>query len=629
MERLDDLLLEWEDRRDRGETVGPESLCPDDTRLQRELAGRIRLLEAYDALMSPAGIGVHAVVPSSVGKYSVLDILGSGGMGVVYRAQDPVLHRTVAIKMIQPRHVALSGERAKARFAREGQALARLDHPSIVRVYEADVRDGPPYLVMEFVRGGSLASHRERLTAAGSRLILPLMEKVARAVQYAHAQGVLHRDLKPANILLGENDEPRVADFGLAALLNNHAADFGEGIGSPAGNRTDVSVLTTDAALPGTPAYKAPEQFDPAYGKLGPATDVWAMGVILYELLVGKRPFFETAEANLADVVINSPAPRPAKVSKEVVAVISRCLEKQPEKRFQSAGELAHALHRLQGLSRRTMNQRALLAGGALLATGVPIGFLASDPYRRFRWRTLGLVQSVRARKKVDLIEHGGSMPPYYLRSGEEVTQIAMSPEGLVVRSPTYSIVELLPELPDGECHVELEMRHDSSEFRPGGEGSVGLFFAAARVYRDDLIHHFLGYTFFDEFQTIPEVAIAAKWYQVPTPSSEAIARRRGPFYGSNSKTSIEMVPAPKPFRALSLTISPNSATLTWHGPPQRELGPYSEADTKQNLELIDKELFDHKLPEISPALAADYKPRLGVFVSGGKITVRKLRITP
>jgi len=528
--------------------------------------------------------------------------------------------------MIQPRHTALSGDRAKARFAREGQALARLDHPNIVRVYEAEIHDGPPYLVMEYVRGGSLASHRQRLTAAGWQAIVPVVEKVARAVQYAHAQGVLHRDLKPANILLGENGEPRVADFGLAALLTltNDAADHRAGTGPATNWRTGDDVLTADAAQPGTPAYKAPEQFDLAFGKVGPTTDVWAMGVILYELLTGQRPFAETSQTSLADVVAGSPALLPAGVSSKLAAVIARCLEKQQEKRFQSAEELADALHRLQGLSRRTMIRRVAVAGGALLAAGVPIGFLASDPYRRFRWRTFGLVQSVHAGREVDLIEPGGPMPTYYLRSGEGVTQIGMSPEGLVVRSPSYSIVELLPELPDGECHVELELRHDNSEFRSGGEGSVGFFFAAARVDRGDLTHHFLAYTFFDEFERPPGVALAAKWYRAPARGVDAIASSRGPFYASNSAAFIEPVPASKPFRSLRFTISPNSAWVTWHGPPQHNLGPLRAGDTMKDLELI-----DHEQPGLGSALVANYKPRLGVFVSGGKITVRKLRVTP
>jgi serine/threonine-protein kinase len=624
-DRLGDLLLEWEDRRGQGQPIGPEALCPDDPALRRQLADRIRLLEAYDALMSPVDGAAPPTVPDRIGKYEVLDTLGSGGMGVVYRAHDPVLRRVVAVKVIQPRHAAVARDRALARFAREAQTLARLDHPNIVRVYEAEVRDGPAYLVMEYVHDGSLAAQRERLAKVGARGILALVEKVARAVQYAHSQGVLHRDLKPANILLGDDGEPRVADFGLAALLTTDDAAPEGPKHSAADTRTEWSVLTSGAGRPGTPAYMAPEQFDPAFGPIGPGTDVWAIGIILYELLTGLRPFADTPQTPLPDAVARSPMPPPAGVSGRLAAVVARCLEKRPEKRFGSAGELADALRRLQGLSRRSLIRRAVLAGGALLAAGVPIGILASDPYRRFRWSTHDRVRSVRAGRPIDLVEPGGPLPAHYLRCGDMVTQIGMSPEGLVVRSPSFAVLELLPELPDGDCDVELELRHDNSEFKPGGDGCLGLFFAAARVRWENLTHHFLGYTTFDDFERKPVLALANLWYAEPAPGADAIAppyRMFGPDHCANYVTP---APAgPKPFRSLRFRISPERTQVTWDGPPRLDLGPFRAADTTGYLNHLDRDR-----PGLGPVLCADYKPRLGVFVAGGKITVRKFRISP
>src|SRR5262245_9336946 len=146
MGRLDDLLLEWEDRQGRGEPATPEMLCPDDATVRLALTEQIRLLRAFDALVAPAPEPMPAV-PDRIGKYEVRGILGAGGMGVVYEAWDPALARRVAIKMIHPRHRALHGTRAVDRFVREGQALARLRHANIVDVYEAGLHDGSPYLV--------------------------------------------------------------------------------------------------------------------------------------------------------------------------------------------------------------------------------------------------------------------------------------------------------------------------------------------------------------------------------------------------------------------------------------------------------------------------------------------------
>src|SRR5262249_54455377 len=187
----------------------------------------------------------------------------------------------------------LTKQIARARFEREARVLAQLRHPNIVPVHAAGLTDGRPYFVMDFVPQGSLADQMERIAARPERAV-ELVANVARAVDHAHRRAILHRDLKPSNILLDENDQPLVCDFGVAALLD---ANVGRNANAPSdqvegadANRTWPRLTSTGAAL-GTPAYAAPEQLDPAFGAVGPATDTWALGVILYEMLTGRKPF--------------------------------------------------------------------------------------------------------------------------------------------------------------------------------------------------------------------------------------------------------------------------------------------------------------------------------------------------
>jgi WD40 repeat protein/tRNA A-37 threonylcarbamoyl transferase component Bud32 len=274
-------------------------------------------------------------VPSQAGLvipgYEIHGELGRGAMGVVYKARQVKLGRLVALKMILPGAHA-SAEQV-ARFRTEAEAVARLQHPNVVQVFEVGEYDGRPFFSLEFVDGGSLADRLDG-TPWGSRPAARLAETLAEAVHAAHQRSIIHRDLKPANVLLTADGQPKVSDFGLAKRLD------------------DRSGWTQSGAVLGTPSYMAPEQAAGRTGAVGPAADVYALGAILYELLTGRPPFLGTTVMDTLDQVrrrepvppraLNPQAPR------GLETVCLKCLRKEPEKRYASARELADDLGRWQ-----------------------------------------------------------------------------------------------------------------------------------------------------------------------------------------------------------------------------------------------------------------------------------------
>jgi predicted Ser/Thr protein kinase len=283
----------------------------------------------------PAG-----ALPRTFGDYELLEELGRGGMGIVYRARQRSLQRTVALKMIR------AGEQAHpndlARFQAEARAAAQLDHPHIVPVYDSGAHDGQAFFSMRLVEGQTLAA----LLARGP--LQPFeaarhLATIARAVHHAHQKNILHRDLKPSNILLDRDGQPHITDFGLAKRVRTP----GE-----AG-----SALTQSGALVGTPAYMAPEQVSPNWGTPGPATDVYALGVILYECLTGRPPFQAASPVDTLFLVLDQDPVRPRllnpRVPPDLELICLKCLQKEPDLRYQSADELADDLE-------------AFLVGGAL-----------------------------------------------------------------------------------------------------------------------------------------------------------------------------------------------------------------------------------------------------------------------
>jgi len=282
---------------------------------------------------NPADAGTGAL--PSLEDYELLEEIARGGMGVVYRARQRSLNRIVAVKMVLTGRLAKKSE--LQRFRAEAEMAARLQHANIVAIHEVGEFEGQPFFAMDYVEGKSLAelAHNEPLPAKRAATYL---KAIAEAIEYAHSKGVLHRDLKPSNVLIDQNDEPRITDFGLAKRLDE--SDLS----------TSHSPLTLTGQVMGSPNFMPPEQATADRKAVGPASDVYSLGAILYQLLTGRPPFMaETltqtlrlaAEAEPATPRLLNPAASP-----DLEIICLKCLQKDPKKRLASAQELADELGR-------------------------------------------------------------------------------------------------------------------------------------------------------------------------------------------------------------------------------------------------------------------------------------------
>ncbi len=314
------------------------------------------------------------------GNYQLLEESGRGGMGVVYKARQRDLDRVVALKMILSSRLA-SDEEVR-RFQQEARAAAGLRHPNIVGIHEVGQIHGQHYFTMDFVAGRSLARLSEGGPLEPDRAAR-LMATVARAVHYLHAHGIVHRDLKPSNILLDENDEPLVTDFGLAKVFQ------------------DDTAKTQTGTILGTPSYMAPEQARGDTAEISPRTDVYSLGAVLYELLTGRPPFREENQLNTILQVLEGEPTLPHRINSrippELERIVMRALEKAPANRYDSAAGLADDLERYlrhepletkpiglrQRLRRFARRQPALVAHGVgilTMAAIVQVNYLINRP---------------------------------------------------------------------------------------------------------------------------------------------------------------------------------------------------------------------------------------------------------
>jgi tetratricopeptide (TPR) repeat protein len=443
----------------------PEDVCASCPELLPEVRRRWRQIRCVqselDALFPPSseeGTSPPAIPPPDtlpdVPGYKVEGVLGHGGMGVVYRAFHLRLHRPVALKALLAGSYALSKERE--RFEREAEAVAALRHPNIVQIYDIGDVNGQPYFTMELVEGGSLAEAIQGVPRS-ARQAAALIALLADAIHVAHENGVVHRDLKPGNVLLTEDGTPKVTDFGLAWRLEG---------------RSD---LTLNGVQLGTPSYMSPCQARGDKSAMGPATDIWALGAILYELLTGRPPFHsETASATLHQVVNDEPVPPQrlnSRVPRDLQTICLKCLRKEPHNRYPSAQALAEDLRRFErgepiqarpvGSMERAMHwvrRRPGLAGA--LALGALLALVLTVTVVRWQAQRAALVAKAFAYAEADLSESKRLLDRGEFQASVAVLQRAKD------RLDEYVPQELRDRLRAAFDNLELVKRLDAIRLR-------------------------------------------------------------------------------------------------------------------------------------------------------------------
>jgi serine/threonine-protein kinase len=606
-------------------------------------------------------------LPRTVGKYRLLEEVQAGGMGVVYKAHDTKLDRIIALKMIKGGLLATDEE--VFRFRQEALAIARLSHPNIVQVHENGEEEGRHFFTMAFAGGGNL-SQQQRRFFVDARAAAALVEKVSRAVHYAHQRGILHRDLKPANILFDEHGIPWVSDFGLAKLV-------------------DASLdLTRADQLLGTPSYMAPEQAAGHTDQISPQTDVWALGVILYELLTGQRPFKGGSQEEQLRKVRTAEPPQPRSVNRfldrGLETVILKCLEKEPSCRYASAEALADDLDRWQRgepvLARppswlvragRTLRRYRFPALGLGLAVTVLVllllawkGFLPfvtrqgaseakpeQEPEAELSEEMKDLLDRLENREKVTLI--GASGPPKVTprwpsnwlqgRTTLDSKQFfQVSAEG------QPGVLELLPFAPK-RFLLRAEVQHRAcspSEEPIGLKGRVGIYFGRSTHRAGETrVHCFFQLTFNDHAPAGQEPGIAPRGQDRLT---HAVCREKETGFLSKWNrvclTTPLFIPEGKakqiPWRTLEVEVTPESIKAIWENQPltTRVKGPNGEVkeidscDPIKTLNVVARELISMGSQPESPGnvgLELNGGQGLGIYVEQGTAAFRSVKIEP
>ncbi len=547
----------------------------------------------------------ESAAPRRVGPYELLAELARGGQGVVYKARHTTLGRIVALKTLRT-DTPTSPEQA-LRFGREMRAAASLNHPHIVPIFEVGQDQNQPYFAMAYVPGGTLAEHLPRFRATQEQAVALLLP-VVRAVAHAHAQGVLHRDLKPANVLLDAEDRPLVSDFGLARFLDNDEE------------------LTQTGTIMGTPAYMAPEQAQGQTSEIGPATDVWALGVILYELLTARRPFTAEKGESIRTRILTASPPPPTSLrpdlSHALEFIVLKCLEKKPQRRYPSAKALADDLERflhglpVQGVRPPWYRRRAFLAGAITLsAAGFAAVALLIAGQRSGPVDPTKVSPAQKGEPEIVLI--GESGPPRQSRLVYADKKAETSPAGdspFSSRTAGLCLFELRPSAPANGFKLQAEIRlGDGTE-----ERSAGVYFANARYpVGQGFYQTYWGVSYNERLD--PNEGIHRRFAVALSQEGPPWARHVSRVALKTPVRSLSRGGAPGLWRKVVVDVGPGGIQAFWEG---ERLAAISLAET----EARNKDIFDGMGIQ-----AGAFTPEggLGIFLYEGQASFRNVILTP
>lgn len=395
--------------------------------------------------------------PAKIGTYEVLSRLSSGGMGVVYRAYQRSVDRAVAVKMILPEKVSPA---LLQRFKTECTAIGRLQHPNVINIIEAGEHEGNPFFSMELA--GDNLEDRLAVETISDEEAARLSSTLARAIHYAHEKGILHRDLKPSNILFAAEDVPKIGDFGLAKIFDAHA--------EPLRN------ITEEDAVLGTPHYMSPEQARGETKNIGPATDIHALGAILYRLIAGRPPFVGENKLETIAAVSESAADRPSRhrpsVCADLDAICMQCLAKSPQDRYASAAALADDLElwlagkRSLALDRLRSRSRRRWMIGIAAAVTLPTSALLLPRRESTEEKAENQLRRLHAqlsqRQRTTVVGARG-LPAWYQWNGAtDAVLTEDSPDGIAtLRSRGATLMALLNDPQCDAYRIDVDMRHN------------------------------------------------------------------------------------------------------------------------------------------------------------------------
>ncbi len=574
-------------------------------------------------------------LPCRLGSYELLQELGRGGMGVVYKARQLALNRLVALKVA---FASLPGDvEGLARFRTESRLIAGLRHDHIVHIYDYGEEEGRPFYAMELLEGGSLA-HRLARQPLPERDAARLVQTLARAVHYAHQNHIIHRDLKPANVLLGTAGEVKLSDFGLAKLLSGTEGQ------------------THPNAILGTASYMAPEQAQGDNQGVGPPADIYGLGAILFQTLTGHPPFRGKTRTETLDQVRTRPPLPPSRLrpglSPCLEAICLKCLEKTPDQRYPSAEALAQDLDRWLagqptvarpqqwlGRAMSSLRRHPVRSGISVLAgmAGLSMALVLALSHPRFQlWK---IEHTLSRGNEVVLIGETGGPRWYREHVPHDPGESPLLPSGhFSVQSRNLALVELVPDPQSQAYRFRAEIRHEESH----GQGEVGLYVAHEQSgSRHGTLHQFLAVQFngVQSLGPAPPRAPRAAWLQPnpvtlgpralllepPTAIREEISflKRAVPL----------CVPSGNPnfkWHKLVIAVTPTKVRAFWEN--EDAIGPlfFEEITASAEKQLADLRV---KNPEsiLGKLVHAHFNPRggLGLYIFQGAASFRSVVLEP